>query len=130
MASRSARKVALSAPESVLAAQVSQVEGLRGAFEGVGAAEGARGSVARDSYGATHPQGTLAALGSRIVLHFLPPFLPGREPHRARLAGPARQPHRNHRCKVMTQLLDAARGYLDGYRWRRALERPVARRAA
>jgi transposase len=36
---------------------------------------------------------------------------------------------RNHRCKTLAQLLDHAR-YLDDYRWRRAVSRPVCKRAA
>ena len=73
---------------------------------------------------------TLEELGGRIVLHFLPPYCPDAN----RIERVWQDLHanvtRNHRCKTMLHLLDEARRYLDGYRWRRALERPVACRAA
>jgi transposase len=64
------------------------------------------------------------------VLHFLPPYCP--DANRIERVWQDRHANvtRNHRCKTMVRLLDNARRYLDGYRWRRALERPVVRRAA
>jgi transposase len=86
-----------------------------------------------DNYGihkARRTRKVLAALGGRVVLHFLPPYCPDAN----RIERVWQDLHanvtRNHRCKTMVRLLDAARRYLDSYRWRRALERPVARRAA
>ena len=86
-----------------------------------------------DNYGihkARRTREVLAALGGRIVLHFLPPYCPDAN----RIERVWQDMHanvtRNHRCKTMVRLLDEARRYLDAYRWRRALERPVARRAA
>jgi transposase len=86
-----------------------------------------------DNYGvhsAHRTRQVLAALGGRIVLHFLPPYCPDAN----RIERVWQDLHanvtRNHRCKTMGRLLDNARRYLDRYRWRRALERPVAQRAA
>jgi transposase len=86
-----------------------------------------------DNYGvhsARRTRQVLAALGGRIVLHFLPPYCPDAN----RIERVWQDLHanvtRNHRCKTMVHLLEAARRYLDRYRWRRAVERPVARRAA
>jgi transposase len=86
-----------------------------------------------DNYGihkARRTRKVLAALGGRMVLHFLPPYCPDAN----RIERVWQDLHanvtRNHRCKTMLRLLDEARRYLDAYRWRRALERSVARRAA
>jgi transposase len=86
-----------------------------------------------DNYGVHTAHGTrnvLAALRGRIVLHFLPPYCPDAN----RIERVWQDLHanvtRNHRCKTMVHLLDRARLYLDGYRWRRALSRPVSKRAA
>ena len=55
----------------------------------------------------------LAALGGRIVLHFLPPYCPDAN----RIERVWQDFHanvtRNHRCKTMNRLLDNARRYLD-----------------
>jgi transposase len=89
--------------------------------------------VILDNYGihsARLTRKVLADLQGRIVLHFLPPYCPDAN----RIERVWQDLHanvtRNHRCKTMTRLLDNARRYLDSYRWRRALERPVVRRAA
>jgi transposase len=89
--------------------------------------------IVLDNYGvhSAHATGrVLAALGGRVVLHFLPPYCPDAN----RIERVWQDLHanvtRNHRCKNMVQLLDAARRYLDRYRWRRAAERPVTHRAA
>jgi transposase len=86
-----------------------------------------------DNYGihsAHRTREVLAALGGRIVLHFLPPYCPDAN----RIERVWQDLHanvtRNHRCKTMLRLLENARRYVDGYRWRRALERPVVRKAA
>lgn len=72
----------------------------------------------------------LAALGDRIVLHFLPPYCPDHN----RIERVWQDLHanvtRNHRCKTMTQLLDRARVYVDNYRWRRFTGSRVFKRAA
>ncbi len=86
-----------------------------------------------DNYGihkATLTRKTLAALGGRIVLHFLPPYCPDFN----RIERVWQDFHanvtRNHRCKTLNRLLDNARQYLDAYRWRRAAAKhPVARAA-
>jgi transposase len=73
---------------------------------------------------------TLATLGGRIVLHFLPPYCPDFN----RIERVWQDFHanvtRNHRCKNMNRLLDNARRYLDSYIWKRALEKPLVSRAA
>jgi hypothetical protein len=73
---------------------------------------------------------TLASLGGRIVLHFLPPYCPDSN----RIERVWQDFHanitRNHRCKTMNQLLDQARYYLDAYRWKRATAKPVVTRTA
>lgn len=86
-----------------------------------------------DNYGihsARLTRETLAALGGRIVLHFLPPYCPDFN----RIERVWQDFHanvtRNHRCKNMNQLLDNARRYLDSYVWKRAIEKPVVSRAA
>jgi transposase len=75
-----------------------------------------------DNYGihsARRTENTLAALGGRIVLHFLPPYCPDAN----RIERVWQDLHanvtRNHRCKTMNGLLDNARHYLDRYVWRR-----------
>jgi len=61
---------------------------------------------------------TLAALGGRIVLHFLPPYCPDAN----RIERVWQDLHanvtRNHRCKTLPPLLGNARRYLDKYVWR------------
>lgn len=76
-----------------------------------------------DNYGihsAHLTRDTLAALGGRVVLHFLPPYCPDAN----RIERVWQDFHanvtRNHRCKTMNHLLANARRYLDSYRWRRA----------
>jgi transposase len=75
-----------------------------------------------DNYGihdALLTRRTLAALGGRIVLHFLPPYCPDAN----RIERVWQDLHanvtRNHRCPTMTRLLENARHYLEAYRWRR-----------
>jgi transposase len=75
-----------------------------------------------DNYGihsAHRTRTALAALGGRIVLHFLPPYCPDAN----RIERVWQDLHanvtRNHRCKSMTRLLDNSRDYLQAYRWRR-----------
>lgn len=83
-----------------------------------------------DNYGihsARLTKSTLAALGGRIVLHFLPPYCPDAN----RIERVWQDFHanvtRNHRCKTMRHLLANARRYLDSYRWRRSAAPSVAR---
>jgi transposase len=85
-----------------------------------------------DNYGvhsARRTRDVLAALGGRIVLHFLPPYCPDAN----RIERVWQDLHanvtRNHRCKTMVRLLDNARCYLDAYKWTRAITRPVVRAA-
>lgn len=85
-----------------------------------------------DNYGihkAHRTRKALAALAGRIVLHFLPPYCPDAN----RIERVWQDFHanvtRNHRCKTMEGLLGNARCYLDGYVWKRAVRRPVARAA-
>jgi transposase len=86
-----------------------------------------------DNYGihsAHLTKATLAALGGRIVLHFLPPYCPDSN----RIERVWQDLHanvtRNHRCKTMTLLLTNCRRYLDTYRWRRVTgSRAIARAA-
>jgi transposase len=86
-----------------------------------------------DNYGihsARLTKKTLAALGGRIVLYFLPPYGPDAN----RIERVWQDLHanvtRNHRCKTLAQLLPNCRRYLDGYRWRRASStRPIVRAA-
>lgn len=86
-----------------------------------------------DNYGihsAHLTRDTLATLGGRIVLHFLPPYCPDAN----RIERVWQDFHanvtRNHRCKTMNHLLANARQYLNSYRWRRSAALSVARRAA
>lgn len=88
--------------------------------------------VILDNYGihkATRTRRTLAALGGRLVLHFLPPYCPDAN----RIERVWQDLHanvtRNHRCTTMNRLLDNARHYLDGYDWKRVVRRPIARTA-
>jgi transposase len=76
-----------------------------------------------DNYGihkARLTERTLAALGGRVVLHFLPPYCPDAN----RIERVWQDLHanvtRNHRCKTMVHLLDNARHYVNAYIWRRA----------
>ena len=85
-----------------------------------------------DNYGihkARLTRKTLATFGGRLVLHFLPPYCPDAN----RIERVWQDLHanvtRNHRRKTMNRLLDDARRYLDGYRWKRAVKNPVARAA-
>lgn len=86
-----------------------------------------------DNYGihkARLTRKTLAALGGRIQLHFLPPYCPDAN----RIERVWQDLHanvtRNHRCKTMTRLLDNARRFLDRYTWKRALrDRKIAQAA-
>ena len=75
-----------------------------------------------DNYGihsARLTQQTLAELGGRIQLHFLPPYCPDSN----RIERVWQDLHanvtRNHRCKSLNQLLANARHYLLAYVWRR-----------
>ena len=75
-----------------------------------------------DNYGihsAHRTREVLAALGHRVVLHFLPPYCPDHN----RIERVWQDLHanvtRNHRCKSMPQLLNRVRIYVDGYRWHR-----------
>jgi transposase len=86
-----------------------------------------------DNYGIHKAHATrkaLAALGGRVVLHFLPPYCPDAN----RIERVWQDLHanvtRNHRCKNMTRLLDNVRCYVDRYRWKRALRQSEHRRAA
>jgi transposase len=86
-----------------------------------------------DNYGihsAHQTARTLAALGGRIVLHFLPPYCPDSN----RIERVWQDLHanvtRNHRCRTLTRLLDNARGYLDAYVWRRTSGIKALARAA
>ena len=87
-----------------------------------------------DNYGihsAHLTRDTLAALGGRVVLHFLPPYCPDAN----RIERVWQDFHANvtrtHRCKTMNHLLANARRNLESYRWRRvAGASPVAKRAA
>jgi len=62
---------------------------------------------------------TLAELGGRVGLHFLPPYCPDAN----RIERVWQDLHanvtRNHRCKSMRHLLGNCRRYLETYRWRR-----------
>jgi transposase len=86
-----------------------------------------------DNYGihsARATQQTLAALGGRVVLHFLPPYCPDAN----RIERVWQDLHanvtRNHRCKTMNQLLDNARQYLNAYVLRRVTGSAPLRQAA
>jgi transposase len=86
-----------------------------------------------DNYGihsARRTRRVLGDLGDRIVLHFLPPYCPDAN----RIERVWQDLHanvtRNHRCKTMERLLDNARHYLEGYRWRRAFTRHISRKRA
>jgi transposase len=85
-----------------------------------------------DNYGihsARRTRRVLRDLGGRIVLHFLPTYCPDAN----RIERVWQDLHanvtRNHRCKTMVRLLGNARRYLDGYVWKRAAQRPIARAA-
>jgi hypothetical protein len=74
--------------------------------------------MAGDNYGihsAHRTRKMLAALGSRVVLHFLPRYCPDAN----RIERVWQDFHanvtRNHRCKAKTRLLDNARLCLDSY---------------
>jgi transposase len=86
-----------------------------------------------DNYGihsARLTKNTLAALGGRIVLHFLPPYCPDAN----RIERVWQDLHanvtRNHRCKTLNHLLANCRRYVDCYRWRRVTGATVLTRAA
>jgi transposase len=70
-------------------------------------------------HSAASTRATLAELGGRIELHFLPPYCPDAN----RIERVWQDLHanvtRNHRCKTMKQLLANARRYLNAYIWRR-----------
>jgi transposase len=86
-----------------------------------------------DNYGVHSARQTrklLAALGGRVVLHFLPPYCPDAN----RIERVWQDLHanvtRNHRCKTMKRLLANARRYLTRYVWRRTTgAAPLARAA-
>ena len=78
--------------------------------------------VVLDNYGihsAHLTRKTLAALGGRIELHFLPPYCP--DANRIERVGQDLHANvtRNHCCKSMDVLLANCRRYLENYRWRR-----------
>ena len=86
-----------------------------------------------DNYGihkARLTRKTLASFGGRIVLHFLPPYCPDSN----RIERVWQDLHanvtRNHRRLTLSRLLDDARRFLDGYRWKRAVAKPAVKRAA
>jgi transposase len=86
-----------------------------------------------DNYGIHSAHATnaaLAALGGRVVLHFLPPYCPDAN----RIERVWQDLHanvtRNHRCKNMNELLTKARRYLTAYAWRRLTGSAPAMRAA
>jgi transposase len=87
-----------------------------------------------DNYGihsAHETRRTLADLGGRVVLHFLPPYCPDSN----RIERVWQDFHanvtRNHRCKTMKALLANARAYVERYVWRRATgAAPLIRQAA
>ncbi len=86
-----------------------------------------------DNYGihkATLKRKTLAAFGDRIVLHFLPPYCPDINLIERVWQDFHANVTRNHRCKTLNRLLDNARRYLDAYRWKRAVAKRPAARAA
>ena len=79
--------------------------------------------VVLDNYGihsAHLTRDTLAELGGRVVLHFLPPYCPDAN----RIERVWQELHanvtRNHRCKTIGTLLGNCRRYVENYRWRRA----------
>lgn len=65
-------------------------------------------------------QAVLENLRGRIVLHFLPPYCPDANRIERTWQDLHANVTRNHRCKTMAELLDNARAYLSGWRWRRA----------
>jgi transposase len=86
-----------------------------------------------DNYGihsANLTKQTLAELGGRVMLHFLPPYCPDAN----RIERVWQDLHanvtRNHRCKSMRQLLANCRRYVEAYRWRRVTGAAVLARAA
>lgn len=86
-----------------------------------------------DNYGihsARATEKTLADLGGRIVLHFLPPYCPDAN----RIERVWQDLHanvtRNHRCRSMDELLLNCRRYLQAYRWRQLTGAAVLARAA
>jgi len=79
-----------------------------------------------DNYGIHSAKKTrlvLESLDERVVLHFLPPYCPDAN----RIERVWQDLHanvtRNHRCKNLASLLDAARRYLNAYVWKRAHQR-------
>ena len=71
-----------------------------------------------DNYGihsAKETQRALAALGGRIVLHFLPPYCPDANRIERIWQDLHANVTRNHRCKTLNQLLANARRYLLAY---------------
>jgi transposase len=81
-------------------------------------------------HSAKETQRALAALGGRIVLHFLPPYCP--DAHRIERIWQDLHANvtRNHRCKTLNLLLANARRYLNAYVWRRVTGIQAALRAA
>jgi transposase len=86
-----------------------------------------------DNYGihsAHATEAALAALGGRVVLHFLPPYCPDAN----RIERVWQDLHanvtRNHRCRSMLKLLENARTYLTAYCWRRVTGAAPILRAA
>ena len=84
-------------------------------------ADARRIHIILDNYGihsAKATSATLAELGDRIVLHFLPPYCPDAN----RIERVWQDLHanvtRNHRCRTMKKLLGKAHDYLAGYVWR------------
>jgi transposase len=79
---------------------------------------------------ARETQRTLAALGGRIVLQFLPPYCPDAN----RIERVWQDLHanvtRNHRCKTIAQLLSNARRYLNDYVWQKKTGSATLPRAA
>ncbi len=86
-----------------------------------------------DNYGihsAKETQRALAALGGRIVLHFLPPYCPDANRIERIWQDLHANVTRNHRCKTLNQLLANARRYLLAYVWRSVTGIQAALRAA
>jgi transposase len=86
-----------------------------------------------DNYGihsANLTKQTLAELGGRVVLHFLPPYCPDSN----RIERVWQDLHanvtRNHRCRTIAILLAKCRRYVEAYRWRRVTGSRANRRAA
>jgi transposase len=86
-----------------------------------------------DNYGihsARLTKSSLATLGGRIVLHFLPPYCPDHNRIERVWQNLHANVTRNHRCKTMNHLLANCRRFLDAYRWRRATGLPAIDSAA